>query len=161
MRVVAIGADHAGTKHARLREGSPFENLTLNLAVSVVFTTLQQQRRMGIKEATARKRVSDQRAGARMAWGAGFHLCCSGLPWWPNPLRDAARVILGETPGTTRTIAQPDGKAAMWVLMARAALCPGDMCSPRAMAAFATNVDFRPCCFIMIICCVIAALQPG
>jgi hypothetical protein len=42
MRVVAISADHTGTKHARLREGSPFENLALNLAVRVVFTAFQQ-----------------------------------------------------------------------------------------------------------------------
>jgi hypothetical protein len=161
MRVVAISADHTGTKHARLREGSPFENLALNLAVRVVFTTFQQQRCMGIQEATAGQRVSNQRAGARMAWGAGFYLCGGGLAWWPDPMRDTARVIFCKAPGTRGAIAQPDGKAAMCVLMARATLSPGDMCRPRPMAAFATDADFRPYCFITVIRCVIAALQTG
>jgi hypothetical protein len=79
MRVVTIGADHAGMKHARLREGPPFEYFALNLAVSMVFTALHQQRRVCIKEAASRYRISNQRPGARMAWRAGFNLRSGGL----------------------------------------------------------------------------------
>lgn len=157
MRVVTIGADHACMKHARLREGPPFEYFALNLAVSMVFTALHQQRRVCIKEATSGYRISNQRPGARMAWRAGFNLRSGGLARRPDPLRDATRIILSKTPSTGRAITEPNGESTGRIFMVRATLCPGNMCAPRAMAAFATNADFRPCCFITVACRDIAA----
>ncbi len=161
MRVVAIGADYAGALHPALREGAPLKHLALNFAIGVIFAVLEQHGSMGVQKALARQWVRDQRARSGMARCAAFHLCGGRLPWRPHPSRDAARVILAETPGTIRAITQPDGKTAMRVLRAYAALCPGNMRRPRPMAAFATDADFRPCCFITVLHCVIAALQPG
>lgn len=62
MRVMAISANHAGALHAALHEGSPFEYLTLNLAIGVILALLQQQRRMSVQKALPRQRVRNQGA---------------------------------------------------------------------------------------------------
>ena len=107
MRVMAIGADHAGALHAALREGSPLKYFALNLTIGVIFALLEQHGCMGVQKALAWQRVRDQRARSGMAGCAGFDLSGSGLPRRPIPMRDATRVILGKAPGSTRRIAEP------------------------------------------------------
>ena len=107
MRVVTIGADHAGALHAALREGSPLKYFALNLAIGVIFALLEQHGCMGVQKALAWQRVRDQRARSGMARRAAFHLSRGGLPRRPIPTRDATRIILGEAPGATGSIAKP------------------------------------------------------
>ena len=107
MRVMAIGADHAGALHAALREGSPLKYFALNLAIGVIFALLEQHWCMRIQKALAWQRVRDQRARSGMAGRAAFHLSSGGLPRRPIPMRDATRIILGEAPGSTGRIAKP------------------------------------------------------
>ena len=107
MRVVAIGADHAGALHAALREGAPLNYFALNLTSGVIFALLEQHGCMGVQKALAWQRVRDQRARSGMAGCAGFDLSGSGLPRRPIPMRDATRIILGEAPGATGRIAKP------------------------------------------------------
>ena len=107
MRVVAIGADHAGALHAALREGSPLKHLALNLAIGVIFALLEQHGCMRVQKALSRQWVCDQRARSGMARRTAFHLSSGGLPRRPIPTRDATRIILGEAPGAAGSIAKP------------------------------------------------------
>ena len=98
VRVVAIGADHAGALHAALAEAAPFEDLAEDLAVGVVEAGVEQGRRVGVEETRTGQRVGGDRAGAGVAGGADLGLRL-GLPRRTFPMGDAARVVLGETPG--------------------------------------------------------------
>ena len=107
MRVVTIGAYHAGALHAALREGSPLKHFALNLAIGVIFALLEQHRCMRVQKALSRQWVCDQRARSGMAGRAAFHLSSGGLPRRTIPMRDTTRIILGEAPSATRSIAKP------------------------------------------------------
>jgi hypothetical protein len=161
VRVVAIGADHAGALHATLREGSPFEDLALDLAIGVVFAAHQQQRRVGVEEARAGQRVGHDRACAGMAWGAGLDLRRRRLAGRAVPVGDAARVARHEAPGAAGGIAQRHRQPTMRDIGARPRLCPGHVRGTSAVAGFAADADLGPGGVVAVACRVIAALQPG
>jgi hypothetical protein len=89
VRVMAVGADDTGALHAALREGSPFEDLALDLAIRMIVARRQQHRRVSAEEARAGQRAGHDRAGAGMAGCAHLDLRGGHLARRTVPARNA------------------------------------------------------------------------